>query len=112
VSLIDLLRDGSSDVPPSHVPTPAELPGVLGALMVYVEHGKDAYKHAAHRGHQGFVDLFHPEEAEAAAAAALAAAPPDARDTEIAQLKAQLAAAQGVAQQTTASVIGEPERSG
>lgn len=104
MSLIDLLRDGAENVPPSHLPTAAELQGILGALMVYVEHGADAFEKAAEAGHQGFVDLFHPAEAQQRAADAAAQLPPDPRDGEIAQLQAQIAALQGAQQATVGTV--------
>lgn len=61
MSLIDDLRQVAPHVPPSHVPTLAELPGVLGAFIAYVEHGDNVIEAAA----GGFDDV-----------AALFAAPP------------------------------------
>jgi hypothetical protein len=45
VSLIDDLRTLAVAFPPSHTPSPGEVPGVLGALVTLIEHGPDLLTH-------------------------------------------------------------------
>lgn len=135
MSLIDLLRQGAADVPPSHVPTANELPGIVGALLAFVEHGEEAVVKALDNEqgpNAGWNDLFSPEQVDPAAPNPNApaadsphipersdpASPPvtatDDEQAESAQLadlqrrnaelQDQLAAAQGSAQRTTATV--------
>lgn len=45
MSLIDDLRKLGAAFPPSHVPSPGELPGVVGALVTLIEHGPELLNH-------------------------------------------------------------------
>lgn len=46
MSLIDDLRKFAEHIPVSHIPGPAEVNGVVGALVAYLEHGGEALRSA------------------------------------------------------------------
>lgn len=94
MSLIDDLRAAATSVPPSHVPTAHELPGVLGALILHLEHGD--FLAAAENGVEAVTDVISPPQPEPE--------PEPDRSAEIAQLQAQVAALQGAAGHPTVTV--------
>jgi hypothetical protein len=49
VSLTGDLLNAGKTLPPSHVPSPSELPGFVGALASYIEHGATFLEAAAAR---------------------------------------------------------------
>jgi len=58
MSLIDELRAVTQNMPPSHVPSQGELPGVVGALIAYVEDGDKFISAAGDEDPQKLVDLL------------------------------------------------------
>jgi hypothetical protein len=119
VSLIDTLREVAADIPPSHVPTPAELPSVVGALLTFVEHGEEAFKEASQGGFDGIVKLLAPPPEDPAPEQPAPAAPPPAADpaasdqlaelqAQNAELQKQLQALLAGQQHPTATVTPEP----
>lgn len=68
MSLIDDLREVLDSIPPSHVPTLQELAGIVGALLLHLDHGNDLKTAAEQGGQQGVAELIQPpvdQEAEA-----------------------------------------------
>lgn len=74
MSLIDEFRKLAGDIPPSHVPSLNELAQVVGASVLYAEHGDSLLK-AAESGAEGIAKLLAPEAAAIADAAAPEASP-------------------------------------
>lgn len=109
MNLIDTLRKAVDDIPPSHQPANVtDAVGLLGSLIAYAEHGAEKFLAAVEHGN--VADLY--KEAEQLEAEKQAATNLEDANAEIAQLRSQLAAAQGVAQQTTVGPVqpaaGEP----
>lgn len=113
--LLDELREVAALLPPSHIPVPAELARIVGALVHYAEHGADLIEAA--RG--GTPD----EQAHTdAVATVLVSKQPDApkpgdtpantaTDARVAALEAQLAAFTGQPT-TTPTPTAAPESAG
>src|SRR5215469_17260353 len=98
MSLIDTLRTAIDDIPPSHQPAnAADAVGLLGSVIAYLEHGAEKFVSAVEHGN--VADLW--KDAETLAAEAAQPKTLEEAQTEIAQLQAQLAAAQGATNRTT-----------
>jgi hypothetical protein len=64
-SLIDELRESAAAVPPSHLPGPSELAGIVGALILYHQYGPDFLEAAADEDRVSAVDgLIAPRQDE------------------------------------------------
>lgn len=102
MNLIDTLRKAVDDIPPSHQPANVtDAIGLVGSLIAYAEHGAEKFVNAVENGN--VADLYKDAETLEAEAAA----PKSLEDAtaEIQALRAQLAAAQGVNQQTTVGPV-------
>ena len=103
MSLIDDLRQAAPSIPPSHVPTQHEVAGILGALILHLEH-PDEFLDAAGEGHNAVGDLISPPaEPEPDQGAEQA--------EQIEQLRAQVAALSGASGHPTVTV-DHPEDEG
>jgi hypothetical protein len=105
MNLIDTLRKAVDDIPPSHQPANVtDAIGLVGALIAAAEHGTEKLVNAVEHGN--VADLWKDAETLEAEAAA----PKNLEDAaaEIQALRAQLAAAQGVTQQTTVGPVEPP----
>ena len=102
MNLIDTLRKAVDDIPPSHQPANVtDAIGLVGSLIAYAEHGAEKFIGAVENGN--VADLYKDAvqlEADKQAATNLEDA-----NAKIAALEAQLAAARGVAQQTTVGPV-------
>lgn len=106
MSLIDTLRAAVDDIPSSHQPANAtDAIGLVGSVIAYLEHGAEKFVSAVETG--GVAGLY--KDAETLEAEVQAGKSADELQAEVASLKAQLAAAQGVANQTT---VGTPTSGG
>lgn len=102
MSLIDTLRTAVDDLPPSHQPANVtDAIGIVGSLIAYLEHGAEKFVHAVETG--GVAGLY--KDAETLEAEAQAGKSAEELQAEVEQLKAQLAAKQGVANQTTVGTV-------
>jgi hypothetical protein len=102
MNLIDTLRKAVDDIPPSHQPANVtDAIGLVGSLIAFAEHGAEKFVNAVEHGN--VADLYKDAETLEAEAAA----PKNLEDAnaQIAALEAQLAAARGVANQTTVGPV-------
>lgn len=105
MNLIDTLRKAVDDIPPSHQPANVtDAIGLVGSLIAYAEHGAEKFVNAVENGN--VADLY--KDAETLEAEASAPKSLEDATAEIQALKAQLAAAQGVSQQTTVGEVTQP----